>query len=434
MSQDKDALAKLGEAIEKARGLIPGGSRAGIKRFGAAHSAIIDRADAGNARLGDGRTVSRLNRAGQYLASRKRGRRSSVKVSADRAPVKGRLVYRGKRRTGIYKSIDALDEVIEKALRINGGVKVSPKQRRNLAMQRGRMKNSRMGYSRERGPFLGTGNKKRNLNAEAHRNLASRAAVRRRSLQGTKDYGGNVGRARQDARRLLHAYAASRGKASPFKRGMFGGLKRVRKGGEDIHKAKAKTLYVYRPVENAEDILAWARGAGFKSLLPAEKLHVTIIASATEINWANLFDDYHLEPSEDRKAMCDCGPVYRLEDRTKTKTIEGGVREVKKLGNGVVLAFESLSLTQRWIDLRRAGAVSKFPNFQPHITLTLSGDVPKDITPYEGKIVLGEECWEEFNDKAMDGVEEVVTKAALDDLSARLAAAEAELAKTKEVA
>ncbi|MCL4715474.1 MAG: hypothetical protein KJZ75_11235 [Hyphomonadaceae bacterium] len=202
--------------------------------------------------------------------------------------------------------------------------------------------------------------------------------------------------------------------------------KRVKKAAEELHKAKAKTLYVYRPVENAEDILAWARGAGFKSLLPAEKLHCTIIASAIELNWAALFDDYHVEPNEERKSMCDCGPVYRFEDRTKTKTIEGGVREVKKLGDkgAVVLAFESLSLTSRWLDLRRAGAVSKFPSFVPHLTLTLSGDVPKDIQPYNGPIILGEECWEEFKDGAYANVEEVVTKAALDDLQARLAALE----------
>lgn len=208
-----------------------------------------------------------------------------------------------------------------------------------------------------------------------------------------------------------------------------GGRRYHARGG--VYKAKPKTLYVYRPVENAEDIIAWAKGQGFKSLLPADRLHVTIIASATEINWANLFDDYHLEPTDERKSMCECGPVYRFEDRAKTKKIEGGVREVKKLGEkgAVVLAFESLSLTSRWLDLRRAGAVSKFSAFQPHVTLTLSGDLPKDIQPYNGPIILGEECWEEFKDGAYEGVEEVVTKAALDEIAARLDAVEKASAK-----
>lgn len=416
MSQDKDALSELDEAIEKARGLIPrGGSsrlegklRGYMKRTGK-QPRVMDGSKSPAARATKRYDRSRV--AADYLGERKPNWR----------------------RKGVYKSIDALDVEIEKALRINGGVRVSPATRRKIAMTRGHERNQRAGYSMHRGPHLGSGRKGSPGATAIGQN--GRSGTYRRIL-GYKGHGKLKRMARENARAAIDRDHTRRGKASPFKRGMFGGLKRVKKS-DDIHKAKPKTLYVYRPVENAEDILAHFRGQGFKSLLPAEKLHCTIMASAAELNWATLFDDHHIEPAEERKSMCDCGPVYRWEDRTKTKTIENGVREVKKLGDkgAVVLGFESLSLTQRWIDLRRAGAASKFSAFQPHITLTLTGDIPKDVQPYNGPIVLGEECWEEYKDGAYEGVEENVTKAAFDALNARLAAIEtAASAPAKEAA
>lgn len=198
-----------------------------------------------------------------------------------------------------------------------------------------------------------------------------------------------------------------------------------------VEKAKAKTLYVYRPVENAADIIAWAESQGFKSTQPAEKLHVTLAYSKTPLNWAMLHDDYHREESE-YALSCECGPMLRSADGgNKRRKISGGVREVKALGSdgAVVLAFESDSLTQRWMDFKRAGAVWKFPSFTPHITITYDGkgvDLSK-VHPYAGDIILGEECWEEVseNGQAEAIAAEKVTKAGLDDLSTRLSAIEA---------
>lgn len=333
-------------------------------------------------------------------------------------------------------SIGELYEAIEKARAYS--VRLSPKQRRKAVYSRLADANTGRGYSRTRG---GAGRSNRgpskHLGARGPKDRTAAGRLNERSTSFRNAKRGWLDRESkayvvQNAREGIAAMRRRQGAAAPYKRKLLGGgLKRVRKSGIDLSKAKPKTLYVYRPVENAEEILAWAKAQGFKSTLPAEKLHCTIIASATEINWATLFDDHYIEPAEERKSMCDCGPVYRWEDRAKTKTIEGGVREVKKLGDkgAVVLAFESLSLTRRWIDLRQAGAVSKFPSFVPHLTLTLSGDLPKDVQPYTGNIVLGEECWEEFKDGAYANVEEVVTKAALDDLSERLATLEKAQAK-----
>lgn len=214
-----------------------------------------------------------------------------------------------------------------------------------------------------------------------------------------------------------------------------GRVKRVRKTAADIHKAKPKTLYVYRPVENAADIIAWAESQGFKSTQPAEKLHVTLAYSKTPLNWAHLHDDYHLEPSEYARS-CGCEVVSRSDDNSKRRKITGGVREVKALGSdgAVVLAFESDSLTQRWMDFKRAGAVWKFPSYTPHITITYDGkgvDLSK-VHPYAGDIILGEECWEEIDENGQkDAIAaEKVTKAGLDDLHARLAAVEAKQAES----
>lgn len=341
--------------------------------------------------------------------------------------------------------VGSLYEAIEKAGLRLGGVRVSPAQRRKLAMTSGGTRKPRTwnkprsiatGVSQYRGstqkPFSDPG--ARGPRGSVAVGERTRSAALRRALGYGKDpKGGGLTRSeakrhlatvRDNSRHAIEHDRKRRGLSPKYKLGFGGRYK-------PISKAAAKTLYVYRPVENAEDIIAWAKGQGFKSTLPADKIHVTIIASATALNWATLFDDHHIEPAEERKSMCDCGPVYRWEDRGKTKTIEGGVREVKKLGDkgAVVLGFESLSLMQRFVDLRRAGATSKFSAFQPHLTITLGGDVPKDVTPYEGKIVLGEECWEEFKDGAYANVEEVVTKAAVDDLNTRLAAVEKAQAK-----
>lgn len=402
---DGNPLDELGDAIEKAKGkgLIRGGSKKLQRRMqGRAY---------GMGSWSDGRWGSRrgnrAHRANKYLATR------TGKDMFGATPP--RLTPRGKWR--VSKSVEALDAEIEKALRINGGVKVSPAQRRNLAVTN----------ARGRGKPLGSGRRGKAL----YRDSAWGSG----RVRGYIKNGPDSKYWRAAAGERIDAFRRKRGEASPYKRKLFGGLKRIKKDGGDIHKAKAKTLYVYRPVENAADIIAWAESQGFKSTQPAEKLHVTLAYSKTPLNWAMLHDDYHREESE-YALQCECGPMLRSADGgNKRRKISGGVREVKALGSdgAVVLAFESDSLTQRWMDFKRAGAAWSFPSFTPHITISYAGkgvDLSK-VHPYAGDIILGEECWEEVseNGQAEAIAAEKVTKAGLDDLNTRLAAVEAKQAE-----
>jgi hypothetical protein len=106
-----DKLVETDEEVEKA--MIPGGSRAGLKRLRLGYDALVARSDAGNSKLGDGRRAGRINAAGAYLASRKRGRKRVVDAGGSKV--------KGPRRSGVYKSTDApsvleaLDSAIEKA-------------------------------------------------------------------------------------------------------------------------------------------------------------------------------------------------------------------------------------------------------------------------------------------------------------------------------
>lgn len=49
--------------------------------------------------------------------------------------------------------------------------------------------------------------------------------------------------------------------------------------------AKNAPLYVYRPVVNADVIIAWAKAQGFTTTLPASDMHVTICYSKEPVDW-----------------------------------------------------------------------------------------------------------------------------------------------------
>lgn len=202
-------------------------------------------------------------------------------------------------------------------------------------------------------------------------------------------------------------------------------------GKAPVEKAKAKTLYVYRPVLNADDILAWAKTQGFSSTLEASDLHVTIAFSKNPLNWAKLGDDWCAEdprPGEGRD-MRYTEAVSWSDGGHKQRRIEGGPREVKALGDkgAVVLAFQSPSLTERWAQFLRIGASWDYPSYGAHVTITYKGagvDLSK-VEPYRGPILLGEEDWNEIKEGAGDDVKETpVTKADLEALEARLSAVE----------
>lgn len=152
--------------------------------------------------------------------------------------------------------------------------------------------------------------------------------------------------------------------------------------------AKPQTLYVCRPVVNADDIHAWAEEQGFKSAVPEDDLHVTIAFSKDKVIWND------------------------IPDTTDEIEIKGGKREVKPLGDkgaAVVLKFESKELHERWQEFRDHGCSWDFPSYQCHVTITYDG---KDmdlsgVTPYDGPIILGPEKFNELDTGWSDKLEEV---------------------------
>lgn len=144
--------------------------------------------------------------------------------------------------------------------------------------------------------------------------------------------------------------------------------------------AAPRTLYVYRPVTNAQDIIDWFKGQGFETTLPASDMHVTIAYSDAPVDWMK------------------AGEAWGTDDKGNLAIKPGGVRIIDKFGNAVVLAFASSELSWRWCAIKEnTGAEWKWQDYQPHITLSYNG-APADLStvkPYKGPILLGPEVFEE---------------------------------------
>jgi phage-related protein (TIGR01555 family) len=152
--------------------------------------------------------------------------------------------------------------------------------------------------------------------------------------------------------------------------------------------AAPRTLYVYRPVVNMEELRAWAKEQGFDTVL--EDLHVTIAYSKEPLDWMKVGE--------------------AMSDKDGTITIgEGGPRLVEQLGGATVLLFSSWQLGYRHGDIRRAGASWDYEEYQPHISITYEpGSVDlRTVEPYRGKIVLGPEVFEELSADWRLGIKEV---------------------------
>lgn len=157
-------------------------------------------------------------------------------------------------------------------------------------------------------------------------------------------------------------------------------------------KAAPRTLYVRRDVKNSKDIISWAKGQGFKTTLPADELHVTIMYSKSPVDWMKMGQD------------------FSMDSKGEITIQEGGARLVEPLGTegAVVLMFSSTTLSWRHQDMKNNGASFDWPEYQPHITISYeAGDLDlKKVEPYRGKIVLGPEVFEEVKEDWMDNVEE----------------------------
>jgi cation transport regulator ChaB len=148
-------------------------------------------------------------------------------------------------------------------------------------------------------------------------------------------------------------------------------------GGKWVHKsATPRTLFASRPVENAKDVIDWAKGQGFPTTLVPEAMHVTQAYSKEPLQWPETLDN--------------------------TVTVDGTAgRKVGSLGDqgAMVLHFDSPALSDRHQQLRDAGASSDYPLYQPHVTISWKADGvdPSKVTPYTGPIVLGPERFREID-------------------------------------
>lgn len=150
-----------------------------------------------------------------------------------------------------------------------------------------------------------------------------------------------------------------------------------------IGDARPRSLYVSRKVVNADELIAWAKGQGFKTTQPASELHVIIAFSRKPVDWMKVGDD------------------WSSDEDGKIRVKPGGPRAVEPLGDkgAVVLLFRNDALEYRHqrIHSESIGAVWDFPEYQPHITITWDGagiDLAK-VEPYQGPIVLGPEIFAE---------------------------------------
>lgn len=154
-----------------------------------------------------------------------------------------------------------------------------------------------------------------------------------------------------------------------------------------------KTLYIFRPVKNAEDIISWAKSQGFGKTLQAKDMHVTVA--------------YSREPVE-------YGLIKTLSDSIY---IESGQRSVEKLGDegAVVLLFNCDLLSQRWEELTLMGASWDYNGFRPHITITYQGgDLDLSaLDSYDGPIVLGPEKKSNIEEDYTSGITEKMKKSIL---------------------
>ncbi|WP_300396401.1 phage portal protein [Henriciella sp.] len=150
--------------------------------------------------------------------------------------------------------------------------------------------------------------------------------------------------------------------------------------------AAPRTLYVYRKVLNAGEIVKWAKEQGFENPLEADDMHVTIMHSKSPVDWMKASDTF-------------------LQERDgKLVVPPGGPRIVEPLGDkgAVVLHFASSELSWRHEDIKRkTGAEWSFPSFEPHISIVYEGAGDMDLSkvkPFTGRIELGPEIFEEFVD------------------------------------
>lgn len=76
----------------------------------------------------------------------------------------------------------------------------------------------------------------------------------------------------------------------------------------------------------------------------------------------------------------------------------GGPRVMDQFGDAVVLLISDSELIWRNEEMRGKGASFDYSEYQPHITVTYAKSDIAKIEPYQGKIILGPEIFEDIKD------------------------------------
>jgi hypothetical protein len=159
-----------------------------------------------------------------------------------------------------------------------------------------------------------------------------------------------------------------------------------------LSKDAKRTLYVMRPLTNADDVIEWAKAQGFGKTLTPDDMHVTIAFSKAKVDWSDAGDHF------------DTLIVPRSSEQ------KNGRRSVEKLGDkgAVVLRFESVELAKRWQQFRDIGASWDHDSYRPHVTITYQGDDVdlSAVEPYDGPLEFGAEQFAEVKDNWQDDVTE----------------------------
>lgn len=151
--------------------------------------------------------------------------------------------------------------------------------------------------------------------------------------------------------------------------------------GQPVADATPRTLYLRRDVVNAAEIIKWFQDQGVPEVYAAESMHVTIVYSKTPLDWMKMGQPWEA----------------RLE------IPEGGPRILEKFGDAgdvLVQLFASNELQWRHSLAKEIGATSDYPEYQPHISISLQAGAVDliNLKPWQGPILLGPEVYEDISD------------------------------------
>jgi hypothetical protein len=159
--------------------------------------------------------------------------------------------------------------------------------------------------------------------------------------------------------------------------------------------ARPRSLYVYRPVLNGEEIRAHFKKQGFGDMTPDDEMHVTVAYSKTPVDWMKIGQDW----------------AFTTDNEGKLRVGPGGPRMCERFGKDgecIVLLFASSDLNWRHQSMCENGASWDWPEYQPHITLTYSGgDINlEEVEPFDGEIEFGPEVFQEIVEGWSDTLKE----------------------------